>query len=326
MTWTRSAALRAGLTGAAGAAIVLSILPPPTPTATTQTSADDATVTLTLAAARLPIPEPVTVADVEAAETARDRQQASRGQAREELDEPPLPVDSPAEPAPAAQPPTTPAVVGEMFATSPLNVRDAPKGSVVTVLDRSAAVAITDRTDAGWQQVLVGDTFGWVSAQYLSPEKPEPLPQPTPAPETTATPTPTPTTADPAPAPAATPTSPSGASCSTGSGVESGLTGNAIAVHRAVCGRFPQISSYGGYRPGGDSHGSGRALDVMVSGQLGWDVANWLRANAGSLGISEIIYSQTIWTVQRGGEGWRGMSDRGSATANHYDHVHVTVY
>jgi hypothetical protein len=27
----------------------------------------------------------------------------------------------------------------------------------------------------------------------------------------------------------------------------------------------------------------------------------------------------------RAGEGWRAMPDRGSATANHYDHVHIAV-
>jgi hypothetical protein len=64
----------------------------------------------------------------------------------------------------------------------------------------------------------------------------------------------------------------------------------------------------------------------MVSGQLGWEVANWVRANAGSLGVSEVIYAQQIWTVQRASEGWRWQPDRGSATANHYDHVHVSVY
>ena len=28
----------------------------------------------------------------------------------------------------------------------------------------------------------------------------------------------------------------------------------------------------------------------------------------------------------RAGEGWRWQPDRGSTTANHYDHVHVSVY
>ena len=52
-------------------------------------------------------------------------------------------------------------------------------------------------------------------------------------------------------------------------------------------------------------------------------LAAWLRANYASLGITEIIYQQRIWTTQRASEGWRAMEDRGSATANHYDHIHV---
>jgi hypothetical protein len=64
----------------------------------------------------------------------------------------------------------------------------------------------------------------------------------------------------------------------------------------------------------------------MVSGSTGWRVAKWVRANRKALGVSEIIYAQKIWTVQRGSEGWRSMSDRGNATANHFDHVHVSVY
>ena len=64
----------------------------------------------------------------------------------------------------------------------------------------------------------------------------------------------------------------------------------------------------------------------MVSGPTGWDIANFLCANYSALGIEYIIYSQQMWSVERSAEGWRGMSDRGSVTANHYDHVHVTVY
>ena len=64
----------------------------------------------------------------------------------------------------------------------------------------------------------------------------------------------------------------------------------------------------------------------MITGETGWAVAEFLRANYSSLGIEYIIFSQQMWSVERAGEGWRGMSDRGSTTANHYDHVHVTVY
>jgi hypothetical protein len=110
--------------------------------------------------------------------------------------------------------------------------------------------------------------------------------------------------------------------------MEQGLTPDAITVHRALCARYPQITAYGGVRQGdGGEHGSGRAVDAMISDSTtGWQIARWVRANAARLGVSQVIYSQHIWTVQRGSEGWRAMPDRGSATANHYDHVHVTVY
>ena len=47
---------------------------------------------------------------------------------------------------------------------------------------------------------------------------------------------------------------------------------------------------------------------------------------AAQLGISQVIWRQHIWTVQMAGSGWRSMDDRGSPTANHMDHVHVTTY
>ncbi|MBW9209658.1 hypothetical protein KV100_08310 [Mumia sp. zg.B21] len=118
----------------------------------------------------------------------------------------------------------------------------------------------------------------------------------------------------------------SGKPCASGSSVESGLSSNAIAVHRAVCAEFPSVSSYGGVRAGdGGEHGTGRALDIMVSGSTGDAIAAFVRANASKLGVSEVLWAQKIWTTQRASEGWRPMEDRGSSTANHYDHVHVTV-
>lgn len=116
--------------------------------------------------------------------------------------------------------------------------------------------------------------------------------------------------------------------CPSGSAVEQGLVPNAIKVHRDVCHRFPQVTSYGGVRPDAlPEHPSGRALDIMISNNAtGWEIARYVQANAGRLGVSQVIFDQRIWTVQRSGEGWRWMSDRGGTTANHRDHVHVTVY
>ena len=92
-----------------------------------------------------------------------------------------------------------------------------------------------------------------------------------------------------------------------------------------MCHAFPQITTYGGYDGDGE-HVPGIAVDIMISGARGWQVAEFVRAHYAELGVYYIIYSQRIWSSERAGEGWRGMSDRGSATANHYDHVHVTTY
>ncbi len=92
-----------------------------------------------------------------------------------------------------------------------------------------------------------------------------------------------------------------------------------------MCAEFPSVTTYGGTRGGGGNHGTGHAVDIMVSGGTGDEIAAYVRAHAAELGVTEVIWQQRIWTTQRASEGWRGMSDRGSATANHYDHVHVTV-
>jgi hypothetical protein len=115
------------------------------------------------------------------------------------------------------------------------------------------------------------------------------------------------------------------ATCTNGSSVPSGVSPNIVAVHEAVCANFPEITTYGTFRGDGE-HAEGLAVDIMVSGDRGWQVAEFVRAHYSELGVSYIMYSQRIWSVERSSEGWRYVEDRGSATANHYDHVHVTTY
>ncbi len=91
---------------------------------------------------------------------------------------------------------------------------------------------------------------------------------------------------------------------------------------KAVKARYPQVSFI---TAGAHDHVSGRAVDIMVTGRLGDEIAAYVRANSSSLGVSYVIWAQKIWNTQRSSEGWRGMPDRGSATANHFDHVHVSV-
>ncbi len=122
------------------------------------------------------------------------------------------------------------------------------------------------------------------------------------------------------------PSSDSGMNTSAYSGAarKLGLRGNAIKAYSAVRSRFG-ITRIGGYRRGPGDHGVGKAIDVMISNRAQGDaVAAYAIANRHTLGVKYVIWRQRIWLPHRGN--WRGMEDRGSVSANHYDHVHISVY
>ena len=95
--------------------------------------------------------------------------------------------------------------------------------------------------------------------------------------------------------------------------------------------RFPMITTYYGVRPDPlPDHPSGRAVDIMIPSYrsntaLGQQIAEYYKANADRFGIEYIIFNQRIWSKARDREGWRFMANRGGDTANHKDHVHITV-
>ncbi len=74
-----------------------------------------------------------------------------------------------------------------------------------------------------------------------------------------------------------------------------------------------------------DPHGhpSGLALDYMVMGDtaLGRAIVQYHLDNWDELGVDYLIYQQRILNSPDGA--WTTMENRGSATANHMDHVHV---
>ncbi|MCK2212674.1 hypothetical protein MF672_002505 [Actinomadura sp. ATCC 31491] len=115
-----------------------------------------------------------------------------------------------------------------------------------------------------------------------------------------------------------------------------GLTPRMIAVRAEIMANFPMRYGVGCLRPGDPGeHGKGRACDFMMSrgGTMatGADEANgdaladWLIKNGARIGVMYIIWKQRYYDIRSGG-GWDPMSDRGGVTANHYDHVHVSVF
>jgi uncharacterized protein YgiM (DUF1202 family) len=196
-------------------------------------------------------------------------------------------------------PPKLPKITGIRYATANLDIRStyADKYKLIAEVPRGTKLNITGVVKNGRMQIVSEKAVRWVTAKYLSKSATRSIP-------------------------------PSWRT------VERGLKPNAIKVHRATRAEFPQITTYYTLRAGVfTDHSTGRALDLMIpnyrsaSGKaLGYKVAAWAKANAKPLGINYVIWNQHIWNVQRDSEGWRYMADRGGDSANHKNHVHITVF
>ncbi len=116
-----------------------------------------------------------------------------------------------------------------------------------------------------------------------------------------------------------------------------------LHVYQQTLDAFPD-TSWACYspRPGTKSeHPLGRACDITFGNpigqrptpeqrELGWDVTNWVKDNAETLGVEYLIWDGKIWSLKRDDEGWReynggGMHDPSDITGGHYDHLHITV-
>ena len=213
-------------------------------------------------------------------------------------------------------------VAEKRWAGAPLNLwtRPGEDSRLVTVIPFRAALPVTGDHTKEWVELNWDGKSRWVNRDYVRQERP-----PKPEPEVVETET----------------TSGSSASGSTGtveevgtslapcpvsSEIESGINSNAVAVYRSVCAAFPEVTSYGGYRADSIDHADGDSVDVMITGSTGDAIAAYLIENADALGIEYLMWEQQIWSSGQASSGWRYVEDRGSDTANHYDHVHVTTY
>jgi hypothetical protein len=189
----------------------------------------------------------------------------------------------------------------KLWTTTLLNLWSNPGEDAVQVgeLDAGKQVVVTGRKTAERVEVVVDGKSRWVTAGYLSEEKP--VAEQAAAAGLSMAPCPDPS-------------------------VENGLTDSAVYVYRSVCHAFPQITSYGGWDAHGE-HASGKALDIMTSDKaLGDQIAAFLQSHSSELHLYDVIWWDQIWTPERASEGWRYYGDHGSATANHMDHVHVSTY
>ncbi|MFI6499078.1 hypothetical protein [Nonomuraea typhae] len=114
-----------------------------------------------------------------------------------------------------------------------------------------------------------------------------------------------------------------------------GLTPRMVAVRDEIMRNFP-VKAVGCLRPGDPGeHGKGRACDFMMTtggtmasgsaAEWGDAISQFLIQNGSRMGVMYLIWKQRYYDIRSGG-GWDPMSDRGGVTANHWDHVHVSVF
>lgn len=112
---------------------------------------------------------------------------------------------------------------------------------------------------------------------------------------------------------------------------EEHLMTDSVRIARAVASKFPDLQEIGGWRPVDEfpDHPSGRAVDVMIPNhetdkgkKLGDEIKDYIFRNKDAFNVEYMIWRQEYIPAE--GEPNK-MEDRGDPTANHFDHVHVTV-
>ncbi len=222
---------------------------------------------------------------------------------------------TPTQLTPQTPTPVAPSTTTTAYSTTAVNVRTGPSIDyrIVRVAATNTAVQLTGVTQSGFSQISQDGQLLWMSTSYLSSS------------QVSASPSAGAVQGPAAPAPDGSTTLNTGGSV----GLDQ-LRATTKQVVYTVRANYPQITTMYGYRQDPlPDHPSGRAVDIMMprganDQALGDQIAAYLQANAGSLNIEYLIWRQRIWI--NGQSGWTWMADRGGITANHYDHIHVTVY
>lgn len=214
---------------------------------------------------------------------------------------------APATTAPAASPDAPVTTTGSALVNvNRLYVRatSAADGEIVATVTRGKALGTTGVRTADRTQIVLNGRARWVFSAYTTPV-----------------------------GALAAATAPRAVSPQVTTQGISRLNANGKRVVDAVIAEFPAIRTIYGWRASSSyssDHPNGRAVDIMIphwsaNADLGWSVAHYFEKNAAAHNVSYVIFRQKTWSAAYPERGWRPMADRGGATANHMDHVHVSV-
>lgn len=234
----------------------------------------------------------------------------------------PPPVVAAAAPA-AVTPPAVVVTTGAPPVPRPIPRRAAParRTPAPTPAPRAARVSVPV-TPARTAQARSAPV---VRSPAAAPSRARPIPAPIPSP-VRAVPVPRPAAvprphprAVPVPAPAPRPV-PSGCAVAPLAGTRPWVSRAGRTIMAAFGVPESRILGRGGRATPGSDHPLGLALDFVVDRATGDRLADYALAHRGALGVTYVIWRQRY----NPGTGWQPMADRGSATANHFDHVHVS--
>ncbi len=163
----------------------------------------------------------------------------------------------------------------ELWTTTTLNIWTRPdqKAKKLGELDGAKKVLVTGRTMNGREEIVLDGEARWVTAGYLSADKPFAI----------------------------------GGDCTNGTTVPSGVSANIKLVHEAVCANFPEITVYGTFRGDGD-HAQGLAVDIMVSGDS-WLSGRGVRPGPlrrARRQLRDLLPAHLVGRPLRGGLAWHG--------------------
>lgn len=180
-----------------------------------------------------------------------------------------------------------------------------PNGTRLTLQCKLSGESVSGSqgTTSYWDKVTYGGSTGYVSAAYV-------IGGTSPTGCTTSPPPPTGSTDNPY----------AGAN-----GANGGWTPRAAWMRDTIASRFGlSCTTYPSSSPDSE-HYTGNAMDCWGDLATRRTMAEWVKTHAATLEVYYVIHEQRIWSLPRSSEGWRWMADRGSVTANHYDHVHISM-
>ena len=106
-------------------------------------------------------------------------------------------------------------------------------------------------------------------------------------------------------------------------GANGGWTPRAAWLRDTIKAKFGSTCTT--YATSSGEHATGNGLDCWGTLSTRRAISTWTKDNARLLEVWYVIHEQKIWSLPRSSEGWRWMEDRGDDTANHYDHVHISM-